>query len=201
MLLWRKTLKRLWLKLFTFIKSYLIEIFISNEKQTKVWRTLTLINTKTKYIIIYIIKNVLQMVRTWSLLVPLIQELAPAKRALAYCLAHFYMAQAFTNARLGWVSQKIFIKTHSRYSAFKVTDEVSLPFRVLAQKSIKIMKWFWESLRVGPDLEHSEIDDLSLNKKALLKSAKTVLRLRISKFFSIIHYICWIIYVINKNWV
>ncbi len=40
----------------------------------------------------------LQMVRTWSLLVPLIQELAPAKRALAWCLAHFYMAQAFSNA-------------------------------------------------------------------------------------------------------
>ncbi len=55
-------------------------------------------------------------------------------------------------------------------------------FRVFAQKSIKIREWFWESLRLEQHLEYSEIDDWSSNKKASLKSKKTVLRLRISKF-------------------
>jgi hypothetical protein len=44
---------------------------------------------------------------------------------------------------------------------------------------------------VGQDLEHGEIDNRSLDAKALLKSAKIKLRLGISKFSSYIkiHYI------------
>jgi hypothetical protein len=42
---------------------------------------------------------------------------------------------------------------------------------------------------VKQDLEHSEIDNWSLDAKALLKSAKIKLRLRISKFSSFIHFV------------
>ncbi len=31
-----------------------------------------------------------------------------------------------------------------------------ISFRILAQKSTKMREWFWESLRVGPDLEHGQ---------------------------------------------
>ncbi len=61
-------------------------------------------------------------------------------------------------------------------------------FQGFAQKSVKIRKWFWESLRVGPDLEHGQIDNWNFDAKQLLIRAKIKLRLRISKFSSSIHY-------------
>ncbi len=42
---------------------------------------------------------------------------------------------------------------------------------------------------MGPNLEHGEIDNRNFDAKALLKSAKINLRLRISKFSSFIHYV------------
>jgi hypothetical protein len=70
----------------------------------------------------------------------------------------------------------------------------------LRTKIKKIRQRFWESFEVGLDLKYDEIDDWSFNEKASLNSAKIVLRLRISKFSSSVHYICWIICVIDKNW-
>jgi hypothetical protein len=42
---------------------------------------------------------------------------------------------------------------------------------------------------VGQYLEHGEIDNWNFDAKALLKSAKIKLRLKISKFSSLIHYV------------
>jgi hypothetical protein len=60
-------------------------------------------------------------------------------------------------------------------------------FQSFAQKSVKIRKWFWESFRVGQDLEYGQIDNWNFYVKALLIRAKIKLRLTISKFCSFIH--------------
>jgi hypothetical protein len=59
-------------------------------------------------------------------------------------------------------------------------------------------EWFWESFRVGQDLEHNEIDDWSFYAKALLKCAKMKLRVRISKFSSFIHYLVGLLILKTK---
>jgi hypothetical protein len=61
-------------------------------------------------------------------------------------------------------------------------------FQGFAQKSVKIRKWFWESLRMGQDLEHGQIDNWNFDAKALLKSTKIKLRHNF-KFCSFMRYV------------
>jgi hypothetical protein len=77
--------------------------------------------------------------------------------------------------------------------AFRWDSHSLVSFQNFAQKSIKIRKWFWESFRVGPDLEHGQIENWNFDANALLKSAKIKLRLTISKFHlytAFLDYLC-----------
>ncbi len=53
---------------------------------------------------------------------------------------------------------------------------------------------------MGPELEHDEIDYCNFNKISLIKECENGVKASNLKFFfSFIHYIYWIICVIDKN--